>query len=313
MVPITMRILIVGCGYVGLALGRRLSSSGAEVLGLRRQGDPYGALAAAGIQAVRGDLTRPDDLETIPGGFDAVVCAVSSSRGGADAYREVYLGGARNLIEWARHRRVGRLVSVSSTSVYSQTDGSWVTEDSTAEPAGETGRLLVATEEAFAEAHRSGLVPTQIVRVAGIYGPERGHLFQQFLSGLARRDPGQGRWINMIHRDDVASALEAVMLHGEAGQTYNAVDDEPVLQGEFLRFLATETGLPLPPLAESADPTRTISVRKRGTTHKRVSNRRLQEELGWKPQFPTFREGYAGAIAAVISSPGQTFQRPELL
>ena len=313
MVPITMRILIVGCGYVGLALGRRLSSSGAEVLGLRRQGDPDGALAAAGIQAVRGDLTRPDDLETIPGGFDAVVCAVSSSRGGADAYREVFLGGARNLIEWARHRPVGRLVSVSSTSVYSQTDGSWVTEDSPAEPAGETGRLLVATEEAFAEAHRSGLVPTQIVRVAGIYGPERGHLFQQFLAGLARRDPGQGRWINMIHRDDVASALEAVMLHGEAGQTYNAVDDEPVLQGAFLEFLAHQTGLPLPPMAESADPTGTIRVRKRGTTHKRVSNRRLREDLGWKPEFSTFREGYAGPIADLISSPGSSVQRPALV
>lgn len=313
MVPITMRILIVGCGYVGLALGRRLSSSGAEVLGLRRQGDPDGALAAAGIQAVRGDLTRPDDLETIPDGFDAVVCAVSSSRGGADAYREVYLGGARNLIQWARHRRVGRLVSVSSTSVYSQTDGSWVTEDSPVEPAGETGRLLVATEEAFAEAHRSGIVPTQIVRVAGIYGPERGHLFQQFLAGQARRDPGLGRWINMIHRDDVASALEAVMLHGEAGQTYNAVDDEPVLQGAFLEFLAHQTGLPLPPMAESADPTGTIRVRKRGTTHKRVSNRRLREDLGWKPEFSTFREGYAGPIADLISSPGSSVQRPALV
>lgn len=313
MVAVTMRILIVGCGYVGLALGRRLSSSGAQVLGLRRRGDLDGSLAAAGIQAVRGDLTRPEDLEAIPGGFDAVICAVSSSRGGADAYREVFLGGARNLIEWARHRPVGRLVSVSSTSVYSQTDGSWVTEDSPVEPAGETGRLLVATEGLFAEAHRSSIVPTQVVRVAGIYGPERGHLFQQFLAGLARRDPGQGRWINMIHRDDVASALEAVMLRGDPGRIYNAVDDEPVLQGAFLEFLAQETGLPLPPLAESADPTGTIPVRKRGTTHKRVSNRRLQEELGWRPQFSSFREGYAEAIAAVISSPGTTLHRPPLL
>ncbi len=309
MVPVLMRILIVGCGYVGLALGQRLSASGAQVLGLRRQGDPDGALAAAGIQAVQGDLTRPEDLEAIPGDFDAVVCAVSSSRGGVDAYREVYLGGARNLVHWARHRRVGRLVSVSSSSVYSQTDGSWVTEDSPAEPAGPTGQLLIATEEVFAEAYRSGVVATHIVRVAGIYGPGRGHLFGQFVTGLARRDPGHGRWINMIHRDDVASALEAILLRGEPGRIYNAVDDEPVLQGEFLRFLATETGLPLPPLAESAEP---IPTRKRGTTHKRVSNRRLREELGWQPRFPTFREGYAEAIAAVIASPGQTFQPPAL-
>ena len=305
MVRPTMRILIVGCGYVGLALGRRLSSSGAEVLGLRRQGDPDGAMAAAGIQPLCGDLTQPADLEAIPGDFDAVVCAVSSSRGGADAYREVYLGGARNLIEWARHRRVGRMVSVSSTSVYSQTDGSWVTEDSPVEPAGETGRLLVATEQVFTEAHRAGLVATQIVRVAGIYGPGRGHLFQQFLAGQARREQSQGqnqgRWINMIHRDDVASALEAVILRGDPGRTYNAVDDEPVLQGAFLEFLAQETGLPLPPVAE---PMAGPSTRKRGTTHKRVSNRRLSEELGWKPRFPSYREGYAADITACVANPG---------
>lgn len=105
----------------------------------------------------------------------------------------------------------------------------------------------------------------------------------------------------MIHRDDVASALEAVMLRGDPGRTYNAVDDEPVLQGAFLEFLARETGLPLPPVAE---PMAGPSTRKRGTTHKRVSNRRLSEELGWKPQFPSYREGYAADIAACVAHPG---------
>jgi nucleoside-diphosphate-sugar epimerase len=308
-----MRILIVGCGYVGLELGRRLAAAGAEVLGLRRQGDPDGMLRAAGIRAVQGDLTRPADLEAIPGEFDSVVCTVSSSRGGADAYREVYLGGARNLVEWSRHRRLGRLVSVSSTSVYSQIDGSWVTEESPAEPSGPTGRLLVATEEVFAEAHRSGVVPTQIVRVAGIYGPGRGHLFGQFVAGQARLDPNGGRWINMIHRDDVASALEAVLLLGEPGRRYNAVDDAPVLQGDFLRFLAEATGLPLPPPAEvggSSEPGGSAPARKRGATHKRVSNRRLRDELGWRPRFPTYRDGYAEAIAAVISGAWTTPANP---
>jgi len=299
-----MRILIVGCGYVGLELGRRLAASGVQVVGLRRQGDPDGLLTAAGVRAVRGDLTRPADLEAIPGDFDSVVCTVSSSRGGADAYREVYLGGARNLVDWSRRRRLGRIVSVSSTSVYSQTDGSWVTEESPAEPTGPTGRLLVATEEVFAEAHRSGVVPTQVVRVAGIYGPGRGHLFGQFVAGQARLDPNGGRWINMIHRDDVASALEAVLLRGQPVRFYNAVDDAPVLQGDFLRFLAEATGLPVPPPADSEGSSGSggaAPTRKRGTTHKRVSNRRLHEELGWRPRFPTYREGYAEAIAAVIS------------
>lgn len=299
-----MRILIVGCGYVGLELGRRLAASGTEVLGLRRQGDPDGRLATAGILAVRGDLTRPGDLEAIPGDFDSVVCTVSSSRGGAEAYRQVYLGGARNLVAWSRRRRLGRLVWVSSTSVYGQTDGSWVTEESPAEPAGPTGRLLVETEGVLAEAHRSGLMPTLVVRVAGIHGPGRGHLFGQFVAGRARLDPDGGRWINMIHRDDVASALEAVLLRGQPGRFYNAVDDTPVRQGDFLRFLAEATGLPVPPPADPGDSRQSVGsapARKRGTTHKRVSNRRLREELGWKPGFPSYREGYAESIAAVVS------------
>ena len=161
----SMRILIVGCGYVGLALGGRLSSSGAEVLGLRRQGDPDGALAAAGIRAVRGDLTRPEDLEAIPGDFDAVVCAVSSSRGGAEVYREVYLGGAKNLVAWARHRRVGPLIPVSSTRVHSTTAAQLVTADPPAEPPGQTGQLLVATPPVFpdADTHRTCLPPSILV------------------------------------------------------------------------------------------------------------------------------------------------------
>lgn len=297
-----MRILIVGCGYVGLALGRRLSSSGAEVLGLRRRDDPDGAMAAAGIRAMQGDLTKPQDLEKILGDFDAVVVAAASGRGGVDAYRDVYLGGARNLVAWAHGRRVGRIVQVGSTSVYGQTDGSWVTEDSPTEPDEATGRVLVETERVFSEADRSGVVPTLIVRVAGIYGPGRRHLLGQFVTGQARREPG--RWLNMIHRDDVASALEAVLLRGQPGRIYNAVDDEPVLQEDFLRFLAESTGRPLPPLTDPADPAESIPIRKRGNTNKRVSNRRLHDELGWRPEFPTYREGYAVAIAALVGTPG---------
>ena len=103
---------------------------------------------------------------------------------------------------------------------------------------------------------------------------------------------------------DVASALEAVLLRGQPGRIYNAVDDEPVLQEDFLRFLAESTGRPLPPLTDPADAPGSISARKRGNTNKRVSNRRLRDELGWRPEFPTHREGYSGAIAALVGTPG---------
>lgn len=292
------RVLIVGCGYVGIELGRQLTGAGHRVFGLRRTsaGDPE--LRAAGVTPLTGDLTRLEDLRGLPGPFDWVVNTVSSSRGGAEEYREVYLGGARNLVTWLADTGVQKLVYTSSTSVYGQTDGSWVDEASPAEPAGETGRLLVDTENALLTAAREGRVPAVVLRVSGIYGPERGHLFQQFLRGEARIQGDGSRWLNMIHRDDVAGAVLAAMERGQAGRLYNASDDEPVTQLEFLRWLAGQLDRPLPPFATEAE----NAARKRGLTQKRVSNRRLRGELGWTPRHPSFREGYAPLIQTAKAS-----------
>ena len=86
-----MRVLIIGPGYVGLALGKELAQRGHEVFGLRRSGDASGELQAAGIHPLVGDITRPETLLDLPSQFDWVVNCVSSSYGGADDYRRVYL------------------------------------------------------------------------------------------------------------------------------------------------------------------------------------------------------------------------------
>ena len=85
-----MRVLIVGCGYVGLPLGTELVKQGHEVFGMRRSDTGSDELKAAGIQPVTADVTRPGDLAKLPGPFDWVVNAVSSAKGGVDEYREVY-------------------------------------------------------------------------------------------------------------------------------------------------------------------------------------------------------------------------------
>jgi nucleoside-diphosphate-sugar epimerase len=290
-----VRVLIVGCGYVGLELGRRLAGAGAEVLGLRRSSDADAEMRAAGIRPVRGDVARADDLEALPGRFDHVVDVVSSSGGGADAYRSAYLEGARNLVAWAARHRPTSLVYTGSTSVYGQTDGAEVDEASETNPSTETGRILLETEAVFLRAARERGVPAVVLRVAGIYGPGRGHLLAQFLAGEARREPEPGRWVNMIHRDDVASAILAAMLRGRPGEVYNAVDDVPVRQPDLLAHFARELRRPSPPVAgpDAAAP------RRRGVTDKRVSNRRFRAGTGWVPAYPSYREGYAAEIARV--------------
>lgn len=290
-----MRVLIVGCGYVGLPLGAELARRGHEVFGLRRTADGAGELRAAGLTPVVADVSQPESLRAVPGPFDWVVNTVSSSKGGAEVYRAVYVEGARNLIAWLAGSGVRKFIHTSSTSVYAQADGSVVTEESPAEPQAETGKLLVEAENLLLAAARERGFPAVVLRVAGIYGAGRGHLFQQFLRDEARISGDGGRLLNMIHRDDVVGAAIVALERGEPGRIYNVADDEPVSQLEFFRWLAEQLHKPLPPYASAEE----SANRKRGVTNKRVSNRRLREELGWAPRFPSFREGYAAELESV--------------
>ena len=212
----TVRTLIIGCGYVGLEVGRRLAASGHEVFGLRRTPDGGNEIERAGIKPVIGDVTRPQDWKGLPPNFDWVVNAVSSSKGDLLVDRAVYVEGTRQLLEWLRMKSVRKYVSISSTSVYAQTDGSWVDEKSATEPASETGRILVEAEKLLLNA--AATIPLVILRASGIYGPDRGHLFQQYLRGEAEISGDAQRYLNMIHRDDLAGAVIAALERGRPGR-----------------------------------------------------------------------------------------------
>ncbi|HZQ47196.1 MAG TPA: SDR family oxidoreductase, partial [Verrucomicrobiae bacterium] len=272
---VAMRVLIVGCGYVGLPLGAELVRLGHEVHGVRRSAEGAVEMKAAGIRPLVADVTNPAELAQLPGPFDWVVNCLSSSKGGVEEYREVYLKGTRNLMEWLSASPPKKFVYTSSTSVYGQTDGSAVKESSPTEPASETSRVLVETEKALLEAKQ---IPGVILRVAGIYGPGRGHLFLQYLKNEARI-AGQGeRMINMIHRDDLTGIIIAALKNGRPGEIYNAVDDEPVAQIHFFRWLSETLGKWMPPFATEEE----NAGRKRGLTNKKVQNRRIKMELGYQ-------------------------------
>ena len=287
-----MRVLIVGCGYVGLPLGAELVKHGHEVFGLRRSPGAEAELRSAGIKPLAGDITKADSLIPLPASYDWVVNCVSASGGGAEEYREVYLQGTRNLLEWLGAAPPKKFVYTSSTSVYGQNDGSLVKESSPTEPAVETGKILVETERVLLEAVRARRFPAVILRLAGIYGPDRGYWFKQYLKNEARIEGNGARILNMIHRDDVAGAIIAALTSGRPGEVYNVVDDEPVSQLHFFQWLSGPLGKELPPsVPEDPD-----AVRKRGVTNKKVSNRRLKMELGYQFKYPPFRQGYTAEL-----------------
>jgi nucleoside-diphosphate-sugar epimerase len=286
-----MRILIVGCGYVGLPLGAELVRIGHEVFGLRRNPAAENELKAAGVQPLIGDVAKPETLTKLPRDFDWVVNCVAAG-GDAENYREVYLQGTRNLLDWLAPNLPKKFVYTSSTSVYGQNDGSPVKESSSTEPVSETSKILVETEKFLLAAVAERKFPAVILRVAGIYGPDRGHWFKQFLKDAAHIEGNGARFLNMIHRDDLVGCIIAALKNGRAGEIYNAVDDEPVSQIHFFQWLAQAVDKPLPPsVPENPD-----DQRKRGVTNKRVSNRKLKMELGHRFKYPTFRQGYSAEL-----------------
>jgi nucleoside-diphosphate-sugar epimerase len=286
-----MRALIVGCGYVGLPLGAELVRRGHEVSGLRRSAMAATELKHAGIEPLCADITRPDELAKLPCDFDWVVNCTASGGGDAAAYRQIYLEGNRNLIAWLTGPRLKKFVYTSSTSVYGQNDGSLVNEASATEPEADTAKILIETEQLLRSAAQTGF-PAVVLRVAGIYGPARGHWFKAYLRGEARIEGEGGRVLNMIHRDDVIGIIIAALEHAGPGEIFNAVDNEPVTQLKFFEWLAAELNRPLPPRV----PADAEAWRKRGTTNKQISNAKLHAQLRYAFQHPDFRSGYTAEI-----------------
>ncbi len=278
------RILIAGCGYVGQATANLFHAAGWAVEGWTRSAASAARLSSKPYPVCEVDISQWTQVaaRTPPAaGFDSVIHCASSSGGDADLYRQVYFDGARNLLEIFAG---SRMLFTSSTSVYGQCDGTWVTEESETKPARETSRILLGTEELVLDL--GGVV----ARLAGIYGPGRSALLSKFLAGTAIIDPENDRFVNQVHRDDIAAAL-FLSLSGEVqgAQIYNVVDDQPILQSECYRWLAQRLDRPLPPIGKSN------RQHKRGDSNKRVSNAKLRR-LGWVPQYATFAEGMEKSV-----------------
>lgn len=278
------RILIAGCGYVGLATADLFHGAGWDVEGWTASDKSAAVLSAKPYPICRVDISSRDQVAERFETFDAVVHCASSRGGGAESYRQIYLNGARNLLDQFK-----KLLFTSSTSVYAQRDGSWVTEESETKPVRETGQILLETEKMVLG--RDGTV----VRLAGIYGPGRSALLSKFLAGTAIIDPKNERFVNQVHRDDIASAI-FLLVSGkwQKGQIYNVVDDEPILQSDCYRWLAERLNRPLPPTREVTE------QRKRGDSNKRVSNAKLRS-LGWTLQYPAFVDAMENSILRSMS------------
>jgi len=284
--------MIFGCGYVGTALAEVLATIGLRVGALTRNAERAAALRKSGLaEVVQADLDGTDWQRKLSGRYDAVVNCVSSAGGGIDGYRKSYVEGQKRIIEWAETQKLRSYIYTSSTSVYPQDGGVEVDEGADTSEAGSAGQVLLESERLI-ESNADRFDSWAVLRLAGIYGPGRHFLLNQLKDGDGVI-PGRGDYhMNMIHRDDIVTAMLATLRSGSPSGIYNICDDQPTTKEAVLLYLAQQLDLPLPRFdPEDVSP----RLKRRGgrMPDRLILNQKAKAELGWQPRYPTYREGYA--------------------
>lgn len=293
-------MLIIGCGYVGGRLARRLHDDGVPVTGWTRTAQSSAALTAQDIPAVAADLDSPLDwpLDQIPSSL--LYLAPPPSEGAEDTRMQHFL----KALAQARHRSLGaapRIVYMSTTGVYGNCDGDWVDESRPAAPAVDRARRRWDAEQqlrAWRERDGGELV---ILRVAGIYGPGRLPL-ERLQRALPMVRPEDAPWTNRIHADDLVSVCLAAMARGRDGEVYNVTDGTPGNMAEYFRAVADRAGLPRPPEIPLAEAGERLSAGLLSylAESRRLDNRKMLRELGVTLAYPSL----AGGLDACFDEAG---------
>lgn len=289
--------LIVGCGYTGTRLARRLLAAGAKVHATRRAPDGAAASAAAspGLGAHALDLAnlvqpmdsaRPEPLAWVPTGAIAIH---SAPPGPASPDAD------RALVRALCARGVHRLVYVSSTGVYPPCAGQWIDEDHPVGPKSRRGRARLDAESAVCEQARELGLDHVSLRVVGIYGPGRG-VHARLHKGTYRIIGAGDTFVNRVHVDDLGTAIATAALAPTLpARIYHVADDLPAKSRSYADEVAEIMGVPRPPSVPVADVEPWIAAML--GANRRVSNARIKRDLGLALAYPTWREGLRQVLA----------------
>jgi nucleoside-diphosphate-sugar epimerase len=280
-----MHLVVLGAGYIGGSVARRAVSMGAKVTVLTRNASKAAELSRLGCRAVTASLESADWYDQI-GGADLVLNSVSAGGGGLVGYQKSYLEGARSILQWGRQSSSNAtLIYTGSTSVYPQGDGVIVSEDDPMKGDSERTRILVQTESLIEQWPGK----SRIMRLAGIYGPERHYLLDQLRAGEDVLAGSGENYLNLVHRDDAVSAIFAAFGDRESSRNrvFNVVDDGRARKAEIATWLAESIGVKQPAFDGKA-----IGLRRVNRPDRIISNQRIKKELDWSPSYKTYREGY---------------------
>lgn len=285
-------ILIFGCGYLGQRVAELMRGAGVQVHAVTRSSERAKEFATAGISPIVADVTAPETLSNLPPA-DTVLFAVGYDRSSDPSIDEVYTGGVRNVLA-ALPEGTKRFIYISTTGVYGDADGEWIDEQTPPNPSRAGGVASLAAEKLILASPLADRAV--ILRLAGIYGPDRLPYLKQLIAGEPIEAPQQGH-LNLIHVGDAARIVAALAdpvrkVSGPA--IYCVSDGHPVVRGDYYREAARLLGAPEPTfVAPPAESPRAA----RAAADKRVSNQRLLAEVAIELQFPTYRQGLASIVA----------------
>ena len=284
--PSTKRVLIAGCGDLGLRVARLLAleNTANRSWGLRRHPALEPANDLPGFSWLAADLTQPDTLNDLPKDITHVLyTAAPNARTEAD-YRAVYREGLEHVLQAVASPSLQRVLFVSSTAVYGDHGAQWIDEETPAAPKNFNGRVLFETEQWLHT--QSAHVETISLRLSGIYGPGRSYLLDRLRTGHATAPAGESHWVNRIHIEDAAAAVLHLMNLQKPQSIYLVTDSTPLPMRVLYEALARLVGGPTPP--EGAAPASVGS--------KRLSNVRLRAS-GFIFTWPDSREGHAALLS----------------
>jgi nucleoside-diphosphate-sugar epimerase len=284
-----LRLFVYGYGYSARALARRLTPQGWTVAATVRSEEDAARLTGEGVTAVpAGD--RGSIAAQLAGAQAILVTAAPGPEGcpGLQALVPA-LATAGAFPDW-----IGYL---STTGVYGGRRGGWVFEDSHLAAQSVEGARRVGAERDWLEVARGMGLTATAFRLPGIYGPGRS-AFDRLREGRATRVVAPGQVFSRIHVDDLAAGLAASIARPRAGGIYNLCDDEPAANSDVVAYAARLLGIEPPPETPLDLQALSPQAQRFYAETKRVSNARAKAELGWRPAYPTYREGLAAILAA---------------
>ncbi|MDO9430771.1 MAG: SDR family oxidoreductase [Phenylobacterium sp.] len=284
-----MRLFVYGYGFAGRTLARRLTAKGWQVSATYRDEAAIARMTAEGV-----DPVPALDKEAVAARLaqtQAILVTAPPGPEGCPALQVLVpaLATASAFPDW-----IGYL---STTGVYGDRRGGWAFEDSRLAAQSPEGARRVGAERDWLEVGRGMGLTVTIHRLPGIYGPGRS-AFERLREGRARRITTPGQVFSRIHVEDLAAGLEASIAKPRAGGVYNLCDDEPAPNSVVIAHAARLIGLPVPPEEPLDLDALSPPARRFYAETKRVSNARAKAELGWRPAYPTYREGLAAILAA---------------